>query len=164
MRDSAQVLEQVAVEMEVRAQHLGNAQGKMAVRDRKQDGFGEQGAEELDLLLVAGRTEPSSFAGERQQVFVFAVIAAHAGKPVLQVAAVQKLIHDFRDDRAQEAIAGLVTLLVSVQEGIEISRQALPQWRCLGLPGTIDLLLHARQCIQMGVSSNGIPPKKVLRK
>ena len=60
---------------------------------------------------------------------MFAVIAAHAGKPVLQVAAVQKLIHDFRDDRAQEAVAGLVTLIVSAQEGVEMPRQALPKRR-----------------------------------
>jgi hypothetical protein len=50
---TAQVLEQVAVEAEVRAQHFGNAEGEMTVRDGKQDCLGQQRTEELDLLLVA---------------------------------------------------------------------------------------------------------------
>lgn len=33
----------------------GNAEGAMAVRDREQDRLGQQCAEKLDLLLVAGR-------------------------------------------------------------------------------------------------------------
>ena len=55
----AQVLEQVPVEAEVRAQHLGDAEGEMAVGHGKEDRFGEEHAEELDLLLVAGRPEPA---------------------------------------------------------------------------------------------------------
>lgn len=53
VRDSAQILEQVAVEAEVRAQHLGDTEGEMAVWHREENGLGEQRAEELDLLLVA---------------------------------------------------------------------------------------------------------------
>ena len=34
-------------------------------------------------------------------------VAADAGEAVFEVAAVHKLIHDLRDDRAQEAVAGL---------------------------------------------------------
>jgi hypothetical protein len=49
----AQVLEQVAVEAEVRAQHLGDAEGEMPVRDGKEDRLGQERPEELDLLLVA---------------------------------------------------------------------------------------------------------------
>jgi hypothetical protein len=39
--------------------------------------------------------------------------------------------------------------------------EALPQGRCLGSARTIDLIHHADQCIKEGVSSNGIPLKKV---
>ena len=53
VRQAAQVLEQVAVEAEVRAQHLGDSEGEMPVRDREQDRLGQQRAEELDFLLVA---------------------------------------------------------------------------------------------------------------
>ena len=40
----AQVLEQVPVEAEVRAQHLGDAEGEMAVGHGKEDRFGEERA------------------------------------------------------------------------------------------------------------------------
>jgi hypothetical protein len=50
---AAQVLEQGAVETEVRAQHLGHAEGEVAVRDGKQDRLGQERPEKLDLLLVA---------------------------------------------------------------------------------------------------------------
>ena len=53
MRNAAQVLEQVPVVAEVRAQHLRNAEGEMPVRHGKKDRLGQERAEELDLLLVA---------------------------------------------------------------------------------------------------------------
>ncbi len=40
MRQVAQVLEQVTLEAEVGTQHLGDAEGEMAVRDGKQDRLG----------------------------------------------------------------------------------------------------------------------------
>ncbi len=89
------------------------------------------------------------------------VVAAYTSEPPFQIAAIQELVDDLRDDRAQDAVAGLVAFLVDIQERIEMLRQALPQWRCLGLPGTIDLLHHAAQCRKEGASSNGIPLKKV---
>ena len=160
--EAAQVLEQVAVEAEVRAQHLGDAEGEMAVRDGEQDRLGQQRAEELDLLLVAGGAEPAPLAGERQQVLVLAVIAADAGEPALEVAAVEELVDDLRDDGAQEAVAGLVALLVDVQErGRNAADRHCQSGDCLGPARTIDLLHHAAQCRKEGVSSNGIPLKKV---
>ncbi len=96
----AQVLEQVPVEAEVRAQHLGDAEGEMAVGHGKEDRFGEERAEELDLLLVAGRAEPAPLARERQEVLVLAVIAADAGEPAFEVTAVEELVDHLRDDGA----------------------------------------------------------------
>ena len=64
MGQEAVILEQGAVKAEVRAQHLGDAEREMAVRDREQNRLSEQRTEELDLLLVAGRTEPAPLAGE----------------------------------------------------------------------------------------------------
>ena len=92
---------------------------------------------------------------------MLAVVAAHAGEAVFEVAAVQELVDDFRDDRAQEAVAGLIALLVGLQERVEMPRQTLPERRLPGPARTIDLLHHAAQCRKEGVSSNGIPLKKV---
>ena len=66
-----------------------------------------------------------------------AVIAADPGKAAFQVAAVEELVDDFRDDGSQEAVAGLVPLLVDLQKPVEIPLQALPQRRGLGLSGTL---------------------------
>ena len=164
MSEAAEVLEQVAVEAEVRAQHLGDTQREVPVRNREQDRLGEQGAEKLHLLLVAGRAEPAAFAGERQQVLVLAVVAPDAGEATRQIAAVQELVNDLRDDWAQEPVTGLIVLLIAGEKRIEVPGQALPERRGLRLAGTIDLLHHAAQCIEEGVSSNGIPKKKVWRK
>jgi hypothetical protein len=64
--DVAVLLEQGAVEAEVRAQHLGDAEREMPVRNREEDRLGDQRAEKLDLLLVAGRAEPVHLPGYMQ--------------------------------------------------------------------------------------------------
>jgi hypothetical protein len=57
-------------------------------------------------------------------------------------------------------VAGLVAFLVDRLKGVEMPGEALPEWRCLGLPGTINLRNHAPQRTQGGVSNSGTPPKK----
>jgi hypothetical protein len=118
----------------------------------------------MQALLVAGRAEPAALAGERQDIFVFTVIAANPGKPLLQVAAIKELLHHFRDDGAEVAVPGLVALLIDLDKGIKVPGQALPQWRGFGLAGTIGLRNHAHYCNKEGVSSNGTPPKKMKKK
>jgi len=100
-------------------------------------------------------------ARKGQQVLVLALVAAHAGEAAFEIAAVQELVDDLRDDGAQEPVAGLVSLLVRLQERVEMPRQALPERRLPGPARTIDLLHHAAQCRKEGVSSNGTPHKIV---
>jgi hypothetical protein len=64
-------------------------------------------------------------------------------------------------DGAQKSIPALVLFLVKLQKRVKMVVEALPEWRCLGSARTIDLLHHAAQCRQGGVSSNGIPFEKV---
>ena len=97
VRQTAQILEQVAVEAEIDAEHLGDTEREVAVRDGKEDRLGQQGAEELNLLLVTRRAEPAAFTGEGQQILVFAVIAPDTRKTSLQVATVQELVHHIRN-------------------------------------------------------------------
>ena len=92
---------------------------------------------------------------------MFAVVAAYAGETVFEVPAVEELVHDLGDDRPKEAVTGLVAFFISLEKCVEMPLDALPQRRCLGLPGTIDLLHHADHCRKEGVPSNGIPLKKV---
>jgi hypothetical protein len=95
VRDAAEVFKQISMVTEIRTQHLGDGEGDMTVGNRKENGLGEQGSEKLDLLLVAGRTEPASFAGEGEQVVFLAAVTADAGEPPLQIPAVHKLVHHF---------------------------------------------------------------------
>jgi hypothetical protein len=97
------------------------------MRDGEEDCLSEQRTEELDFLLVTGWAEPSPFTGERQEVFVFAVVAADPGETALKVAAVEELVHNFRDDGAKKPHLGLEFRLTVVQKLVEMVVQALPK-------------------------------------
>ena len=49
------------------------------------------------------------------------MVAPDTGEAALQVATVEELVHDLRNDRAQEAVAWLVALLVGVQKSVEVA-------------------------------------------
>ena len=90
----------------------------MSVRYRKEDGLGEQGSEEQDLLLMTGGAEPAAFAGEGQEMIFLAMIAADAGEPAFEVTTVKELIHHLGNDRPQVAVARLVALFVDRLKGV----------------------------------------------
>ena len=76
----------------------------------------------------------------QHSVFQSAIIA---GKAPLQIAAVHELVHHLGDDGPEVAVAGLVAFLVDRLKAVEMPDEALPERRCLGLPGTINLRNHA---------------------
>ena len=92
---------------------------------------------------------------------MLAVVAPDPCEAVLEIAAIQKLVHHLRDDWAQKSVTRLIPPLVASEKGIEMTGQALLKRRGLGLSGTIDLIHHAAQCRKECVPSNGTPPKKV---
>jgi len=57
------------------------------------------------------------------------------------VAAVHELVHDLRDDGAQEAVAGLEMLFVGGKKGVEVPGQALPEGRGAGFAGAVGFHL-----------------------
>ena len=103
MGEGAEALEEVAVALEIGAEHFGDGQDVVAVGHGRQDAGGEEGGGGLDVFLVAGGAEPAAFAGEGQEVFEAAVVAADAGEAAFEVAAVEELVDDLRDDGAQGA-------------------------------------------------------------
>jgi hypothetical protein len=111
--------------------------------------------------FVAVRAEPAAFAGKGQQILVPAIGTAHAGEAALQVAAVEVLAHDLRNDRAQVAEFRFEFQGIDGQEIVEISGDAPPERRGPRLPGTVGLYNRAPQCRKEGVSSNGTPPRQV---
>ena len=135
----AEAFEQVAVALEVGAQHFGNGQDIMPVRHRGHDLVEDKPGRGLHVLLVAGRAEPAALAGKGQEVLVLAVIAADAGKPSLQITTLQKLVDHLGDDGAQDAVARLVKFFVNFLELVIVPAGALPQRRFLRVSGAIDL-------------------------
>ena len=93
---------------------------------------------------------------------MLALVAAHAGEAAFEIAAVEELVDDLRDNGAQKAVAGLVALHVHDQERVEMPRQALPERRLSGPARTIDLLHHANQC-EEGVCYLTAYPKRMFR-
>ena len=84
------------------------------------------------------------------------------GRPPLQDPAVLKFFHHLRDDGAQKAVTGLIPLLIYRLKAVEMPCEALPERRCLTLPGTIYLRNHAPQCSEGGQIA--AHPPKTLRK
>lgn len=143
------------------AQHLRDGKGDMPVRNREQNALGHQRPEQQHLFLVAGRTKPAALAGEGEQMVFLAVIATDAGEAALQISAIHELVHHLGDDGAQKAMTGLIALLIDRLKAVKMPGEALPEWRCPGLPGTINLRNHALQRTEGGVSNSGTPLKKV---
>jgi|GEM_PF-4524618 len=78
-------------------------------------------------LLVAGGTRAALLAGEGDEHFVFAVGAANARKPLLQIAALQEGGHRLLDDRPPESVLGLVAFVVDLLEGVKMLIEQTPQ-------------------------------------
>ncbi len=81
------------------------------------------------------------------QVFELTVVAADAGEALFEIAAVRKLVDDLGDDRPQEAVPGLVTLLADLRERLETSGKASAQgdalgwrerWTCSTMPPSVE--------------------------
>jgi len=67
------------------------------------------------------------------------MVAADSRESALQVATVQKLVNDLGNDRAQAALAGLVSLRVNSLELVVVPVGALPERRLFRISGAIDL-------------------------
>jgi hypothetical protein len=97
------------------------------MRHRSEDTADEEGGGSLDVFLVAGGAEPAAFAGEGQEIFVLAVVAAEAGEAAVEVAAVDKLVDHLRYDRAQAAQSGLIVIGVDSDKLSEVPVGTLPE-------------------------------------
>lgn len=76
---------------------------------------------------------------------MLAAFAADAGGAAFEVAAVETLVGDHGDDRAQKAVSRLTAFLLTGEERVEMPGQALPERRGLGLSGAVCLRNHAAQ-------------------
>ena len=91
----------------------------------------------LDFALMARGTKPAAFAREREEVFVFAIIAPDAGEPALQGAAVDEFPQDLFDHRAERAELGFVGVGVVLDKGRLVPLGALPEGRSSRIPSSV---------------------------
>ena len=139
MGEGAEALEEVAVALEIGAEHFGDGQDVVAVGHGGQDLVEDEAGGGLDVFLVAGGTEPAAFAGEGQQILVFAMVAANPGKAAFKVAALEEFVDDLLDDGAQGTEARLVLLGISLLERVIMTVGALPERGLFWVSGAINL-------------------------
>jgi hypothetical protein len=109
-------------------QHM-DGQNDLSVRDGSTDLFGHVQGGQQGAFLVAGWARTSLLARIGDEHFVLTVRAAHSGKTVLQIAALEKGRHRTPDDRSPVAVLGLKPLVVDLLETVKMFVHQAPQVR-----------------------------------
>ena len=130
--------QQLSVMEEEAAQDLRNTQYEVPVGDGLEHVRAKPLPEFHDTFLMAGWAEISSLAGEGQQPFCSAPIAANPGEAVVQVTTLQVPDDYLPEIRSPEAIALLESLLVNLLEGLEVILYALVVRGEMGLSSPVD--------------------------
>ncbi len=99
---------------EVQPEYLGNTPDPVAMGDRLEEFFLEEGGQIKGLPPGAGWTESPALAGERPQVLLATLPAPDPGEATVQVAALQVSPDDLIGDGTPEPVALRKTLIVGV--------------------------------------------------
>jgi hypothetical protein len=153
LRDGTEAPEEVSIAAEEGAQHFGQGEDDVPVGDRQEDVVHQVGGGLENLALMAGGTEPASLAGEGDQIFVRAMVAADAGKAVFKNAALEELAEDLGDDGTQGAETGFVEFGIAAHEGVMVALDALPYRGFSWVAGPVGF--HARLPGLQQSGSNG---------
>ena len=135
---ATELSQQPAVVFEEDAQHPGDGENDLAVGDIEEKRLPHPLAPLLEPLRMARGTEAAGAAGEHQEAFRVAVRTADAGKAAARVAAVEVALHDFLDNRPEEAVLLLKTALVFRQKPIEVMKEHPIQDGALGMSRAIE--------------------------
>ena len=100
---TAELAEQLAAIRKIGSQKLGYSERPKTMTHLLDHFLAQEGAEEYSALRRAGGAEPSSGAGEGKEILVLASFTEDAGEAVLEVAAVEKGVHDSLDEAAPAA-------------------------------------------------------------
>ena len=128
---------QFSIIQKIPAKNLGNTEYEMPVGNLFEDIHTEPLAEFHHALLVAGRAEMAALAGERQKIFVAAVITSDAGKTMLQIAAVEVTVDHFFDIRPPETVIPGKPVIINLHEGFNVILHAGIIVRVLRPPGAV---------------------------
>ena len=130
--------EKLATLVEDAAQHAGDGEHELAVRDPAADVVGDPVAGGQGPTLVAGRAEVAALAGEGEELLVAAAGAVEAGEALGQVAAAQEGLDDRHGGGVERAVARPVSFLVSREEIGPAVVDSLPERRGARAAGLVD--------------------------
>jgi hypothetical protein len=111
---AAQFGEEFPIIEEVAPENLWHAEGEVPVGGRFEDPLTKPLPEFHYSLLVAGRAEVAALAGECQEVFMAAVLAFHAGKAVVEDAAIQIAEDHLLHISTEEPVLGGKALVIDL--------------------------------------------------
>jgi hypothetical protein len=109
-----------SVVKKISAKNLRNAENEMAVGYLFEGIHAEPFPEFHNPFLVTRRAEMSSFTRKRQQVFMAAVFAFHAGKAMVQIAAVEITVNHLLKIRTPESVLSGEMFIVVLNKGFKI--------------------------------------------
>jgi hypothetical protein len=101
---AAEIGKKLHVIQEVTAEDVRDTEDEMPVRDRLEDIHAQPLPEFYHPLLMAGWAEMTPRVGESQEIFMAAVFTCHAGKAVVQIAAIEIAIDHLRDRGPPESV------------------------------------------------------------
>ena len=132
------LMQEVAALAEDAAEHPGDGEDELAVRDLAADGGGDPGAGGADAAHVAGGAEVASLAREGHQLLVSAVGALEAGESGGEVAATVEGSDRVGGVGVERTVFLAVVFFVSCEELVPAVVDDLPEGRCPGAAGLVD--------------------------
>jgi len=135
---AAEIGQKPPIIQKVTAEDFGDAEDKMTVRNLLEDIRAEPFPEFHYPLLMAGGAKMATLAGKRQQIFMAAVFAFHAGKAVVQIAAIEIAKDHFLDIGSPESVLPGKMLIIDPDEGLKIVLHAAVIIGCLRISGPIN--------------------------
>jgi len=135
---TAQIGKKLPIVEKVTAEDLRDAEYEMTVRDLFENIHAEPFAEFDHALLVARWAKMPSFTRKCQQIFMAAAFTFHAGKAVVQIAAIEVAIDHLLDIGPPEAVLPGEILVIDPDKGFKIILYAAVVIRRLRISWTID--------------------------
>ena len=134
----AELSQKPALVLEEDAQHPGDGEDDLAVRDIQKKLLSHPLAPLFKPLGMTRWAKSAAAAGKVKEPLLTTVRTADAGKAAAGIAAVQIAFHYLLDDRSEVAVLLLKTALILRKESLEIMEQHPVKHGALRMSGAID--------------------------
>jgi hypothetical protein len=120
---AAKIAQEPKLELEKDAQHLGDREDHLAMRNVQEERLPQPLTPFFQPLGMTGGTEPPGLVGKHQKMFRPAAWAPDPGKPAAGIAAIEIFFDNILDDRPEIPIFPLKTALVFRDESFKIMKE-----------------------------------------